>query len=221
MGNKLIELLNTHADKLSLVITDSVKYSKTFRWAYRSEPIHPVALLLLKSYISNDLIGILRLHINTMKNIIKIMLPYMQICSIIIKTDLWKVRNQLWKTQRDVWGITKKSFIHYRELFTRTQRVSAAISRTSVINNNRDLERGYINPFNDFRNFKLDKDYLFILFSSSNFLHSGAFFTHLEGVSFSDNFISFTLVPVLLSVVEGDQAGSNVFKEVWVRPGDG
>ncbi|GBC33961.2 hypothetical protein GLOIN_2v1780032 [Rhizophagus irregularis DAOM 181602=DAOM 197198] len=39
---------------------------------------------------------------------------------------------------------------------------------------------GYINPYNDFRNFKQHRDFLYILFSSSNFLHSGPFFKHLE-----------------------------------------
>ncbi|CAB4409384.1 unnamed protein product [Rhizophagus irregularis] len=33
MGDKLIDLLKIHADRLSLVIVDSIKYSKTFRWA--------------------------------------------------------------------------------------------------------------------------------------------------------------------------------------------
>ncbi|PKY45935.1 hypothetical protein RhiirA4_460671 [Rhizophagus irregularis] len=94
MGDSLIKLLNTHADRLSLVIPDSIKYSQTFKWAYRSEPIHPVAILLLKSYISNDLLGIFRAHINTMKYIIKILLPYMQQCSLLIKINVWKNRNQ-------------------------------------------------------------------------------------------------------------------------------
>ncbi|PKY63202.1 hypothetical protein RhiirA4_491365 [Rhizophagus irregularis] len=55
MGDNLIKLLNSQADRLSLVVSDSIKYSPTFKWAYRSDPIHPVAILLLKSYISNDL----------------------------------------------------------------------------------------------------------------------------------------------------------------------
>ncbi|PKY59604.1 hypothetical protein RhiirA4_482478 [Rhizophagus irregularis] len=188
MGNKLIDLLKLHADKLSLVITDSIKHSKTFRWAYRSEPIHPVALLFLKSYITNDLVGIFRPHINTMKSIITLLMPYMHTCSLLIKTEIWKTRNQLWKIQRDNWGLSKKNFTKYRELYTRSQRAIAAANRPLIINEHNSIhERGYINPFNDFRNFKLDKDFLFILFSSSNFLHSGAFFSHLENVSFSDN----------------------------------
>ncbi|PKK62353.1 hypothetical protein RhiirC2_759678, partial [Rhizophagus irregularis] len=53
MGNNLMDLLNKNADKLSLLINDSVKFSKTFRWAYRDEEIHHAAILLLKSFITN------------------------------------------------------------------------------------------------------------------------------------------------------------------------
>ncbi|CAB5181195.1 unnamed protein product [Rhizophagus irregularis] len=189
MGDILIDLLKSHADRLSLVISDSIKYSPTFRWAYRSEPIHPVAFLLLKSYISNDLLGIFRAHINTMKHIVKLIMHYMHQCSILIKINIWKARNQKWKALRDAWGITKKSFTKYRDIFSRNQRTAAALKRPVVIDNNRDMERGYINPFNDFRNFKLDKDFLFILFSSSNFLHSGSFFSHLDEVFSFNNVI--------------------------------
>ncbi|PKK56298.1 hypothetical protein RhiirC2_764408, partial [Rhizophagus irregularis] len=55
MGNNLIDLLNKNADKLSLLINDSVKFSKTFRWAYCNEEIHPTAILLLKSLITKYL----------------------------------------------------------------------------------------------------------------------------------------------------------------------
>ncbi|PKY23739.1 hypothetical protein RhiirB3_438036 [Rhizophagus irregularis] len=103
-----------------------------------------------------------------------------------IKLDIWKVRNNIWKTIRSDWGLTKKHFIKYRETFLTELRTLAAVRRTDPPIPN-DRERGYINPFNDFRNFKLDKDFLFILFSSSNFLHSGAFFTHLDGVQYVDN----------------------------------
>ncbi|PKK77326.1 hypothetical protein RhiirC2_771468 [Rhizophagus irregularis] len=172
LGDKLIDLLNIEADTLTSSIRDTVTNSNTFRWAFQSEQIHPVAFLLLKSYISNDLVGIFRSHLKSMKNIIKNLFPFIQICSLKFKIDIWKYRNQLWKTTRDAWGLNKKSFVKYREIFTSDQRTAAVFSRTQIINNNRDLERGYINPFNDFRNFKLDKDFFFILFSSSNFLHS-------------------------------------------------
>ncbi|PKK76469.1 hypothetical protein RhiirC2_707376 [Rhizophagus irregularis] len=210
LGDKFIDLLNIYAEKLISSIRDLVTHSNTFRWAYYSKHIHPVALLLLKSYICNDLVEIFRSHIKSMKNIIKILFPFTQ-----------KYRNQLWKTTRDAWGLNKKAFLKYRELFTSDQRVAAIISRTQVINNNRELERGYINPFNDFQNFKLDKDFLFILFSSSNILHSGAFFSHLDGVSHSDNVLSNNFSNFPFIMLKGDQAGSNVFKEVWVHPGDG
>ncbi|PKK71530.1 hypothetical protein RhiirC2_778276 [Rhizophagus irregularis] len=187
LGDKLIDLLNYHGEKLTSSIYNSVTNSNTFRWAFQSEHIHLVALLFLKSYISYDLVGIFCLHLKSMKNIIKILFPFIQICSLKFKIEIWKYRNQLWKTTRDAWDINKKSFIKYRETFTSDQRVAVAISRTQNINNNRDLKRGYINPFNDFRNFKLDRDLLFILFSSSNFLHSGAFFSHLDGVFYSDD----------------------------------
>ncbi|UZO02767.1 uncharacterized protein OCT59_021246 [Rhizophagus irregularis] len=110
----------------------------------------------------------------------------MHSCSLQIKLDIWKVRNNIWKTIRSDWGLTKKHFIKYRETFLTELRTLAAVRRTDPPIPN-DRERGYINPFNDFRNFKLDKDFLFILFSSSNFLHSGAFFTHLDGVQYVDN----------------------------------
>lgn len=38
----------------------------------------------------------------------------------------------------------------------------------------------YVNPLNNFRNYKNHNDLLFIIFSSSNFLHDGSFFTHLN-----------------------------------------
>lgn len=37
----------------------------------------------------------------------------------------------------------------------------------------------YVNLFYNFRNFKLSMDYLFILFTSLNFLHSSPFYAHL------------------------------------------
>ncbi|GBC16326.2 hypothetical protein RIR_jg32181.t1 [Rhizophagus irregularis DAOM 181602=DAOM 197198] len=37
----------------------------------------------------------------------------------------------------------------------------------------------------------------------------------------NNDLVLYNFVPVLLSVVEGDQAGTYVFKEVRVRPGDG
>ncbi|PKY33184.1 hypothetical protein RhiirB3_451909 [Rhizophagus irregularis] len=176
MGNNLIDLLNKHADKSLLLIDDSVKFSKTFRWAYRDEELHPVAILLLKSFITNDIIGIFRSHFNSLKSIIKLLLPFIHECSILFKMNIWKKRNDKWKIQRDLLGLTKKSFKDYHQTYRHNP--SAQPSSRNRQRNIRDFN--YINPFNSFHNFKLSKDFLYILFSSSNFLHSGPFFTHLE-----------------------------------------
>ncbi|CAB5192257.1 unnamed protein product [Rhizophagus irregularis] len=176
IGNILIELLEKNADKLSLLISDSVKFSKTFRWAFRNEDIHPVAVLMLNSFVTNNIVGIFRSHFNTQKTILRFLLPFIHRCNIIFKFDIWKKRNEKWKLQRELMGITKASFKDYHKNLR-----DKVTTRTSH-NNTRRREREfiYINPFNDFRNFKLQKDFLFILFSSSNFLHSGPFFKHLE-----------------------------------------
>ncbi|UZO27864.1 uncharacterized protein OCT59_020051 [Rhizophagus irregularis] len=69
LGQDLIDILANNADKHPLLINDSIKYSKTFRWAFQNEPIHPVVLLLMRSYITRDLVGIFRSHFNTTKAI--------------------------------------------------------------------------------------------------------------------------------------------------------
>ncbi|CAB5197258.1 hypothetical protein RhiirA5_433836 [Rhizophagus irregularis] len=127
LGDILINnLLNLQANKLTSSIRDSVTNSNTFRWAFQSEQIHSVTLLFLKSYITNDLVGIFQSYIKSMKKIIIILLPFVQICSFKFKIDIWKYRNQLWKTKRNAWGLNKKSFTKYREIFTSNQRVAAA-----------------------------------------------------------------------------------------------
>ncbi|PKY17728.1 hypothetical protein RhiirB3_430406 [Rhizophagus irregularis] len=176
MGNNLIDLLNTHADKSLLLTNDSVKFSKTFRWAYRNEEIHPVAVLLLKSFVTNDIVGIFRSHFHSLKSIMKLLLPFIHECSILFKMNIWKKRNEKWKIHRELLGLTKKSFKEYYQTYRHNP--SAQPSSRNRQRNNREFN--YSNPFNSFRNFKLSKDFLYILFSSSNFLHSGPFFTHLK-----------------------------------------
>ncbi|CAB5197636.1 unnamed protein product [Rhizophagus irregularis] len=49
-------ILNKEADKLNLCITDTIKYSNIFRWSINDNtPITDNALLLLRSYVSEDL----------------------------------------------------------------------------------------------------------------------------------------------------------------------
>lgn len=180
LGNILIDLLRNHADKLSLVISDSVKFSPTFRWAYRNEEIHPVALLLLKSYITNDLVGIFRSHFNTSKTILRLLLPFMHTCSISFKSVIWQARNSKWKNLRSELGLSKASFKTYYKDFKHLGASNNDDIRQEDHSNRRARGSTYVNPFNDYRNFKLQKDFLFILFTSSNFLHSGPFFKHVE-----------------------------------------
>ncbi|PKY17509.1 hypothetical protein RhiirB3_430153 [Rhizophagus irregularis] len=178
LGDRLIEIIKRKADKLSLVVSDSIKYSKTFRWSYRKEPIHPVALLLLKSYITNDMVGIFRSHFNKASIIIQHLLPFVQECSSLFKSNIWKIRNQKWKVIKSAMGLTKLSFKNYHKNFKDFNNPVTDANTSRRIR--RVQDHIYTNPHNDFRNFKLDKDFLFILFSSSNFLHSGPFFKHLE-----------------------------------------
>ncbi|PKC59796.1 hypothetical protein RhiirA1_468931 [Rhizophagus irregularis] len=49
------EILIKHMDKLSLYITDSIEYSSIFKWMFKDLSISVEALLLLHSYISEDL----------------------------------------------------------------------------------------------------------------------------------------------------------------------
>lgn len=144
--NSLIELLKKNADKLSLLITDSVKFSKTFRWVFRNEEIHPVTILMLKSFVTNDIIGIFKSHFNTQKTILRFLLPFIHDCNLMFKTRIWKIRNEKWKIQREFMGLTKKSFKDYHKTYRNNM-------PTRLLNNNnrrRDRNFIYINPFNDF-----------------------------------------------------------------------
>jgi hypothetical protein len=97
--------------------------------------------------------------------------------------------NERWKILRNELGLTKQSFKDYRKNLIAARNNNVALPSAFTINRQRDREYGYISPFNNnFRNFKLEKDFLFILFSSSNFLHSGPFFNHLE----CNDFINFS-----------------------------
>ncbi|PKY44393.1 hypothetical protein RhiirA4_458686 [Rhizophagus irregularis] len=150
IGYKLIDLIRQHANKHSLTITDSIRYSPTFRWAFRNEPIHPVAILFLKSYVTNDLVGIFRNHFNTSKNMHKHLLPFMHECSITFKNDIWKVRNKRWKNRRSELGLTKRDFINYRKNFPSSSNtnVVGSVPNRQITRSN---EHGYINPYNEFQ----------------------------------------------------------------------
>lgn len=95
------------------------------------------------------------------------------------------IYNEIWKEKRKDWSLDKKAFTNYRKNHG-PNTDNLGVSHTNGSHNNHDREYGYISPFNDFRNFKLEKEFLFILFSSSNFLHSGSFLSHLKSNDFID-----------------------------------
>jgi hypothetical protein len=63
----LLSLLKSNASKLSILIDDTVKYSKLFKWTYKPynsqtfDNDHPI-LLLIRNYIPQDLVGIFEAH---------------------------------------------------------------------------------------------------------------------------------------------------------------
>ncbi|PKY52718.1 hypothetical protein RhiirA4_470530 [Rhizophagus irregularis] len=61
------KILRENADKLSLCITDSLKYSNTFQWIYKDLPPSEDAILLIRSYVTQDLYHIFKVHFNTQK----------------------------------------------------------------------------------------------------------------------------------------------------------
>lgn len=130
IGYKLIDLIRQHADKHSLTITDSIRYSRrsvgrfvinlSTRWLFFFWNHISFVIILIRP----------RICISTF---------YRSCMSVALPLKI------------------------YGKYATNDGKID-----------------GYINPYNDFRNFKQHRDFLYILFSSSNFLHSGPFFKHLE-----------------------------------------
>lgn len=177
LASQLISLLNQHADKLTLCIPDSVKFSPTFHWAHRN----PNAILLLRSYVTNDLYKIFSFHITRQQQIFNVIFPFLQECSQSFKKKLWKFRNEKWKSWRDAKGLTKRSFKIYSQLFGQRNQQHMPDVRTQPRRRKRSSKvHVYSNPQWDFRNYKNHQDFLFILFSSSNFLHGSPFYSHID-----------------------------------------
>ncbi|PKC66601.1 hypothetical protein RhiirA1_459506 [Rhizophagus irregularis] len=139
-------ILQESADKSSLCITDSVKYSPTFRWAFHNESIHQSVLLLLRSYVTD-------------------------LYDIFIRSNIWKD----WKSAN---GLTKNDFKNYAKNFHRNNQQTSSDEFMLRREVRHRTTREYVNSHFDFRNYKNHTDLLFILFSLSNFLHSGPFYNH-------------------------------------------
>lgn len=67
--------LQREADKLSICVPDTIKHSKTFKWAFEQQPITMEAILLMRLYVTHDLFSIFTAHFNTHKSISSILLP--------------------------------------------------------------------------------------------------------------------------------------------------
>jgi hypothetical protein len=183
LANKLIDLLRQHADKLSLCISDSVKYSPTFRWAFREEPILMLYFYYILMLPMNDLYGIFSIHIIKQKQITALLLPFLHQCSSAFKSNIWKLRSDKWKEWKHLNGLTKHSFKTYSQTFRTCDRTTLVRDEPRARRTRLHRPHIYTNPHWDFRNYKNHRDLLFILFSSSNFLHSGPFYSHLDVLS--------------------------------------
>ncbi|CAB4382260.1 unnamed protein product [Rhizophagus irregularis] len=124
------------------------------------------AILLLRSYISEDLYQSFCTHFNTQKAVIKVILKFMEHSCRLIKLNIWKVRSAAWKAKKRALDITKNSFKNYHQI--RNMRNLRLSHRES---------QGYICPqMVTLRNYYNHADLLFIILASSNFLHSGLLF---------------------------------------------
>lgn len=132
----------------------------------------------IKSYIMTDLVGTFCSHFNKIKTILKFLLSFLQEVGATFKKDTWKIRNAKWKTLHSDMALSKALFKTYYKTFHNSNN-NLSGSSSSNANTRRSYEYGYINLFNDFWNFKLQKEFLYILFSSLNFLHSGTFFLNI------------------------------------------
>jgi hypothetical protein len=164
-------ILHKYADKLNLCITDSIKYSNTFRWSFGiNEPMTDYAILLLRSYVSEDLFRTFRVHFNSQGATIKAILKFMEIAVRLIKSNIWKVRSAAWKEKKHMLQLTKRSFKQYQR-----------DPRSRITRTPRRRNFGYICPqtvslYNNFNR----SDLIFIILASSNFLHSGVLFNQLS-----------------------------------------
>ncbi|CAB4446217.1 unnamed protein product [Rhizophagus irregularis] len=130
------------------------------------------ALLLLRSYVTEDLYKSFRLHFNHHESAAKAVLKFMALTTNQIKSQVWDIRSQAWKQWKRNHNITKSCFKNYFR--NRNNRgTSSRRPRTSY--------RGYTCPqMESFRHYYNRVDLLFIILASSNFLHSGFIFQQLR-----------------------------------------
>ncbi|PKY49035.1 hypothetical protein RhiirA4_422638 [Rhizophagus irregularis] len=185
-------ILHKYADKLNLCIMDSIKYSDSFQWSFNlNDDITDNAILLLRSYVSEDLYQKFRSHFNTHKATVDALLKFMSISCQLIKRNIWKVRSAAWKQKKRTLNISKTSFKRYqRDRGPRKARTT------------RHHNFGYICPQTvSLQNYFNRADLLFIILASSNFLHSGVIFNQLTyDLSADVSTFSFPRSPHILMV---------------------
>lgn len=97
------DLISRDADKLSLCITDSIKYSNTFRWLHTNQPPSEEALLLIRSYVSHDLFHIFKTHFNTQKRAHTALMAFLHTSMIQVKSkfgNTFLLYGTMWNYQR-------------------------------------------------------------------------------------------------------------------------
>jgi hypothetical protein len=92
----LTNILDANADELSVLISDTIKYSKFFKWTtkplqgFQLTSDHPV-YLFIHSYILCDLVEIFKAHINKQDTIKQLLLPFIYNLHLDIYQCIWKI----------------------------------------------------------------------------------------------------------------------------------
>jgi hypothetical protein len=174
----LFSILQTHADKLTVLIDNTANYTQLFKWTSRhtnsSIKNVPALEIFLLNLIPNDLVATFSAHISSQSVIKKLLLPFVYNLQMDIYNTIWKTRNDLFKQWKNANNISSKSFKNYKRTSHNTSINSQNRSRAR-----RDAYWTYSNPFNDYRNSYLPSD-LWIRFTSSNFLHNGPWCNALD-----------------------------------------
>lgn len=188
LAAELETFLLEHGDQLTWSVKDSIHFSPIFRWTTQPFSIGntiPFEIYLIaRNYVPMSFYKLIRLHCSRQKLAFKVLFAWMKACLDEIKLHVWKPRSSLWKQWKQNHHLTKKDFKDYSKKFSRHVTLPRPLPRPRS-----RAPSEYVNPLADFRNFKLSSDYLFILFTSSNFLHSGTFYNHLYSFNNSHNMV--------------------------------
>jgi hypothetical protein len=112
----LIKLLEAHTTKLSLLVNDTVKYTRLFKWTYKNfDPTltlvndHPI-MLLIRNYVPCELTSIFTAHFNRREEYKKILLQFLYNLHLDIYQQIWKLRSEKWKERKKALGIRRTDF---------------------------------------------------------------------------------------------------------------